>query len=339
MVFSGVLKLKFGPFWVKTSILLVNVLTFGHNARYVLRVERPAICGGLIDLPIGRHGFPIALLPRSANDRRILRFGIRYGAKAKTFRFLAPTAEVYDHWIAVLREAFQTSSKMMQRVRKETASTIESGRGDSDGDGRAQPACATDSTRGQCGSDQLDTSRSAFGHQLDFDTDVSFADGDNTNDNLYDALTQRVQACRAVHVAAEKTQNRDILGQLGNANDTSDTSSSGGLTPIFSDTNYPPDASPIDGDVNEGQQNVFCMATDRNGATSFSVYTPPNAAVVGHTPRPESVFKLSSAEWARWLARDIRDNDIPPEVFHLTSTSCKRLLLQEIVAIARPFFA
>lgn len=155
MAFSGVLKLKLGPFWFKTSILLVNVLTVGESARYVLRVERPAICGGPVELPIGRQGFAIKLLPQSSEDRRKLHFGIQYGTQGKTLRFLAPTAEVYRHWIEVLREAFKKSVKAAKRLRRRTASTIVSGHGDVDSDDHVQPArikSVTDSMRGHRGS-------------------------------------------------------------------------------------------------------------------------------------------------------------------------------------------
>ncbi|ETL86933.1 hypothetical protein L917_13730, partial [Phytophthora nicotianae] len=117
MVFSDILKFKFGPFWFKTSILLVNVMPFGtRNATYVLRVERPSFCGGRIELPIGHHGFPIDLLTLSAKDRRKLQFTIRYGAKGKKLRFLAPTAEVYGHWISVLHQAFEANIKVAKRT-------------------------------------------------------------------------------------------------------------------------------------------------------------------------------------------------------------------------------
>ncbi|KAJ8571694.1 hypothetical protein ON010_g5140 [Phytophthora cinnamomi] len=342
MAFSGVLKLKVGPFWFKTTILLVNVLAFGRNTKYVLRIERPSICGGRIDLPIGRRDFPIDLLPRSANDRRKLRFGVRYGVKGKTIRFLAPTAEIYGHWIAVLREAFQRGVKVVRRTRNETASTIGTGGSDSDNGSHTQAARVknvTDSMRGQRGSDALVMSISNYQHEADSDTNVSTAD--TTNDSLHQALVQRGQAYCVVRAVTSKAKQQDILHHNDDIEDSGNTESSSGVTPVSETTltNRPQDSFSTDGDFGEGQQNVYCMATDRNGVMSFSVYTPPKAGRVGHAPKHERVFKLASTEWARWLARDVRDNEILPEVFHLTGTSCKRLQLQEIVALAQPFFA
>ncbi|RLN54750.1 hypothetical protein BBJ28_00020376 [Nothophytophthora sp. Chile5] len=198
---SRILKYKFGPFWIKVRVTLTP-LTQADNAGAavaVLRLERPNICGGCVDLPIGRHGFPMTLLQRSVNDRRKLRLTIRYGAAGKSIRLQAPTVEVYLDWIAHLRYVFE--------------------------------------------------------------------------------IKKPHQAVRAKRYRNDTASTDDLSDDAGSAKTNS----------------------------------------NRNADN-------------------QRVFELSSADWARWLARDIRNGVCLPEAFRLTVDGCKRLRLSEILAIAQPFF-
>ncbi|KAG6976265.1 hypothetical protein JG688_00001538 [Phytophthora aleatoria] len=319
MAFSGILKLKFGPFWLKTSILLVNVMPFGtRSATYILRVERPSVSGGRIELPIGRHGFPIDLLPRSAKDRRKLQFTIRYGAKGKKLRFLAPTAEVYGHWITVLREALEGNVKVAKRTRNRTSRTIhETSVGVSSSNSDVQKTLVINDNDSMCeqrGS-ELDTSAATF-----------------------DSCHQQIPPARSTtHTATEANPVPSVMNAVCDP-DSDDYHSSRSSDELSSPLSSSVSSLPTDEDVRAGQQKVFCVAIDHDGTSIFSVYVPPQKARNGHTARRERLFNLSFEQWARWMAREIRDGDLP-EVFRLTSETCKRLQLNEILSIVQPFFA
>ncbi|KAF1790944.1 hypothetical protein GQ600_13438 [Phytophthora cactorum] len=319
MAFSGILKLKFGPFWLKTSILLVNVMPFGtRSATYILRVERPSVSGGRIELPIGRHGFPIDLLPRSAKDRRKLQFTIRYGAKGKKLRFLAPTAEVYGHWITVLREALEGNVKVAKRTHNRTSRTIhETSVGVSSSNSDVQKTLVINDNDSMCeqqGS-ELDTSAATF-------------------DSCHNVIPP---ARSTTHTATEANPVPSVTNAVCDP-DSDDYHSSRSSDELSSPLSSSVSSLPTDEDVRAGQQKVFCMAIDHDGTSIFSVYVPPQKARNGHTARRERLFNLSFEQWARWMAREIRDGDLP-EVFRLTSETCKRLQLNEILSIVQPFFA
>ncbi|GMF11716.1 unnamed protein product [Phytophthora lilii] len=363
MTLSGILKLGTGPFWFKTPILLVNVVPFGsRSASYVLRVERPVICGGRIDLPIGRRDLPIDLLPRSVKDRRRLRFSIRYGAKGKTLRFLAPTAEVYGHWITVLREAFGGTVKIPKRQRNETASTIdESGAAISDSDEysnyyRREVASVTRdnySMCGQRGSDELNTSvsctpfsqRSNSVPDADVSTTTINSGGTVVDTTSYNATSYARQAEEEETPALSSVEDHHGINTRDNTDRKIRTDDVNDLPPtrwrqsgLTSSCPSYDDIAP-DGVVDLDQQNVYCVATDHLGVTSFSIYSPPKTARRGCPAQPERVFTLLPMEWARCLARDICDAEFLPEVFHLTGSGCKRLQMSEMLAIAQPYFA
>ncbi|KAG3117083.1 hypothetical protein PI124_g4516 [Phytophthora idaei] len=341
MAFSGILKLKFGPFWLKTPILLVNVMPFGtRSATYILRVERPSVSGGRIELPIGRHGFPIDLLPRSAKDRRKLQFTTRYGAKGKKLRFLAPTAEVYGHWITVLREAFEGNVKVAKRTHNRTSRTIhETSVGVSSSNSDVQKTLVINDNDSMCeqrGS-ELDTSAATFDSCHQRGNNVTDVDSNSSNcDNV--GVHEKIPPARSTtHTATEANPVPNVMNAVCDP-DSDDYHSSRSSDELSSPLSSSVSSLPTDEDVRAGQQKVFCMAIDHDGTSIFSVYVPPQKARNGHTARRERLFNLSFEQWARWMAREIRDGDLP-EVFRLTSETCKRLQLNEILSIVQPFFA
>lgn len=340
MAFSGILKLKFGPFWFKTSILLVNLMPYGsRSASYILRVERPSVFGGRIELPIGHHGFPIDLLPRSAKDRRKLQFRIRYGAKGKKLRFLAPTAEVYAHWITVLREAFKGNVKVAKRARNQTVSDTNetsvgvSGCGDctsTSSDVQKTFVNGNESLSGLRTSEHLDTSTSSSHSYYQHDNIVTGVYA-GSNDNFEEGSAASAMMSIATSGGSASSVTNEVYD--ANSDDYDNDESSEELdSPLSGPT-------PTDEKVSAGQHNVFCMAVDHDGAATFSVYAPPQKARNGHPCRSERLFQLSFVQWAGWVALDLRDGQCLPEVFRLTNRTCKRLQLGEILDIVQPFFA
>ncbi|GMF35839.1 unnamed protein product [Phytophthora fragariaefolia] len=307
MEFSGVVKLKFGPFWFKTTILLVSVLAFGLNAKYVLRVGRSAISSGHIDLPIGYPGFPVDLLPRTTKDRRKLRFSIRYGSKGKILCFLAPTAEIYAMWIMVLDQTFKHGIQAVKRARNETDGGIENKNVGSDGGGQFHDYLVhsvNDSMLGQRGSTEL---------EMWANSSVCVSDRNIDSDYIYAARCRRLRC--ADHSATEKSE---LLSPRGDVDDIRTTDSSGVLTPTSSMLSTIRHHNSLTFDNDKEHQNVFCMATDDSNMTDFSVYSPAKSTSDANASRVERIFKMSSTEWTQWLAHDIRHNVALPEVFHLT---------------------
>ncbi|KUF87862.1 Cell division protease ftsH [Phytophthora nicotianae] len=345
MVFSDILKFKFGPFWFKTSILLVNVMPFGtRNATYVLRVERPSFCGGRIELPIGHHGFPIDLLTLSAKDRRKLQFTIRYGAKGKKLRFLAPTAEVYGHWISVLHQAFEANIKVAKRTCSQIVSST------SNTSVGVSPSCYCsnsdlqkttvlidiDSTSEQQGS-EMDMSVTTSESCYQYGSIVADINSSSNHDN-FDDFDESPAPRAATHIATIDNPFAPSVMDVvydDDSNDFDSPESSGELeSPLTSSVNAPP----TDENANTGQQKVFCMTIDHDSTTAFSVYVPPQKARDSQTVRRAEVFDLSFAKWAGWMARDIRDGNLP-EAFCVARDTCKRLELNDILNIVQPYFA
>ncbi|KAF4047111.1 hypothetical protein GN244_ATG00244 [Phytophthora infestans] len=319
MAFSGILKLKFGPFWFKTSILLVNLMPYGsRSASYILRVERQA---------------------SSAAASSYQSFRIRYGAKGKKLRFLAPTAEVYAHWITVLREAFEGNVKVAKRARNQTVSDTNetsvgvSGCGDctsTSSDVQKTFVNGNESLSGLRTSEHLDTSTSSSHSYYQHDNIVTGVYA-GSNDNFEEGSA----ASAMIPIATSGGSASSVTNEVYDANSDdydNDESSEELDSPLSGPT-------PTDEKVSAGQHNVFCMAVDHDGAATFSVYAPPQKARNGHPCRSERLFQLSFVQWAGWVALDLRDGQCLPEVFRLTSRTCKRLQLGEILDIVQPFFA
>uniref|UniRef100_A0AAV1T5B6 PH domain-containing protein n=1 Tax=Peronospora matthiolae TaxID=2874970 RepID=A0AAV1T5B6_9STRA len=338
MTTSNTLKLKLGPFRVATSIFLVNVMPFGHrNATCLLRVERPNVCGGRIDVSIGHPDMPIKLLPRSAKDRRKLRFAIRYGMKkGKTIRFCAPNTTVYDHWIAVLCEAFGGSAKAAKRSSTKTDSAI-----DHDGynDIDIQEAVITsddESMRGHCGSFTIDppdtdynnTCREHVNVVTDMDTCSSSSSSDISG--IYQTPIARSDApWSVIEKPRGALEHPDVCNEDNTSTDTSTK-----RQPSLTLASKPVSSTSTDKD----DENVYDTATNTcEAALKFTRVPLQDACTTDHGPRMDKACDLSSVEWLHRIIRYLCNGELVSGCFRLTDTSCNRLQPTDVKSAVQSF--
>ncbi|KAL8008645.1 putative pleckstrin domain-containing protein [Plasmopara halstedii] len=317
MVLSSIMKLKLGPFWLKTSILLVRIMPCGtQNTTCIFRIYRSGICGGNIELPVDCRGFLVTLIPRSNRDRQKLQFTLRYGAKGKKLKFRAPNAEAYSHWIAVLRKAFNGTSKGVKLNRQETVSTIH------------------ESCSGFSDSDNFSNSDVQNDHFIDFSDEVSTCGqrGSEATNTLITSIKLLSQG--GVFEMAGSLSTPDVSSARNFAKSTDFRSHRSSIERAFiSPQTLSLSLIPSEEgfEMISGQQKLFCVAIDCEGRAIFSVYALPQEA----PSRNEMLLKLSHKQWAQWISRDLHDSDCLPEVYRLTSNSCNRLKLSEVQSIVQ----
>ncbi|KAG7401467.1 hypothetical protein PHYBOEH_001012 [Phytophthora boehmeriae] len=101
-------------FWHKStlSIILKRELSDCFPCREipVLRITRPALFGGTVEIELGGSVHPVRMLPVSGKDVRNLRFGLVYGPKRKRVRFRAPDLITYENWEMILEVAVEKAA-------------------------------------------------------------------------------------------------------------------------------------------------------------------------------------------------------------------------------------
>ncbi|CAI5715476.1 unnamed protein product [Hyaloperonospora brassicae] len=333
MTTADALKLQLGPFRVTTSIFLVNVLPFRSRcATYVLRVERPTVCGGRINVSIGHPDMPINLLPRSAKDCRKLRFAIRYGTRGKTIRFVAPNTTVYGHWIAVLGEAFAGSAKAAKRSSTNTASDIDrDGYNDDTDDQDAVVTSGSDSMFGHCRSIAKDvpvTASTSCPERDNIVTDMdSCSSSSTTGGSKQTPYVWSDAMCSVVEKPRGAYHRTDVCTRDVSNTDTAVERVSA-MTPAFKSATL---TSP------ENDFGNSCAATNDCETTLSSAHVLPQDARTRRRSQSDRAHDCSSVERIQRTVHVVCSCDFASGIRHLVVAHCNRLQPRALVSVMQPF--